>query len=196
MKPKSAYTYLPAVAVFLLCTFATVHLAFAQDPGMPGGQTASSQSDSAHLNQLFASAKTEAAMLQRDSEELVTFQRQAISWQTHAQQLESMRAHVNQIGQLEQQMRDARQSGSAWQQEAVDRVNPLLKELADNLGNTITHANQHVNQLRLPAFRDLVDSNAALATDLNQMIAASVDYGQRKLAFEAAQDRFIQQGDR
>ncbi len=186
MKPKLSSLLAAAAAAAL--TLAGAHVAVAQTP--------TAKTDSAQINQLLSEAKTEAAMLQKDSEELVTFQRQNISWQSHSEQLESMRQHANAIGKLETQLRDARATGSDWQQEAIDRVNPPLRELADNLTATIKYATDNQTRLRLPEFGELVQANSEMSGDLYQIIAVSVDYGQKKSAFEAAENKFIEQGDR
>jgi hypothetical protein len=151
-------------------------------------QQASTQ-DSLQIAELFKQARVESAQLQRDSEELVRFHKTLLSWESHAQQVQAIKEHVNKVGELEQQLRDARESGSAWQQEAIDRINPLLKELADNLTSTINHLNEHKSALFASPYPEYVKANAELAVKLHTMISDFVDYGQTKQAFQELQNR-------
>jgi hypothetical protein len=145
--------------------------------------------DSEQIAELFQQAKESSAQLTRDSEELVTFQKSRLSWESHAQQVDAIKEHVNNIGKLEEKLRNARESGSAWQQEAIDRVNPLLKEIADNLENTIEHLNNNRSALFAPPYPEYVQTNADLATELHSMIADFVDYGKSKQKFQELQQK-------
>jgi uncharacterized membrane-anchored protein YjiN (DUF445 family) len=145
--------------------------------------------DSEQIAELFEQARAEAAQLETDSHELVTYQRSRLGWKSHAEQVEKIKEHVNKTGELEQQLREARESGSAWQQEAIDRINPTLKELADNLESTIDHMNANRRALWTPTFHEYVKANAELAAELHAMIADFVDYGQTKQAFQKLQTR-------
>ncbi len=144
--------------------------------------------DSEQITELFQKAKAETAQLQRDSHDLIAYHRSPLSWQSHAFQLGQIKEHVNEVGELEQQLRDARESGSPWQQEAIDRINPLLQELADNLTSTINHLNEHRNGLFASPYPEYVRANADLADKLHALISDSVDYGKTKQAFQKLQE--------
>jgi hypothetical protein len=51
-------------------------------------------------------------------------------------------------------LRDARGAGSAWQQTAIKRIEPLLKELAANTEITIKYLNENQNKVHFKEFRD------------------------------------------
>lgn len=145
--------------------------------------------DSEQVAELFQQAKQSSAQLATDSEELVTFQKSHVNWESHANQLNTIKEHVNKIGKLEQELRDARESGSPWQQEAIDRVNPLLQELASNLETTINHLNNNRSALFAPPYPDYVQTNSDLATELHSMISDFVDYGKTKQKFQELQQK-------
>ena len=145
--------------------------------------------DSGQIQELLQKAKVESALLELDSHHLVAFQRSRLSWESHAGQLELIKEHVNKVGELEEQLRDARDSGTSWQQEAIDRVNPLLKELADNLETTINHLNDHKSALFASPYPQYVTTNAELATELHEMISEFVEYGKTKQTFQELQQR-------
>ena len=54
-----------------------------------------------------------------------------------------MRLHINDLGKVAKELEDARPEGSPWQQVAIDRIDPLLREMADQLTSTINHLNAH-----------------------------------------------------
>jgi hypothetical protein len=86
-------------------------------------------------------------------------------------------------------LRDARESGSPWQQEAIDRVNPLLQELANNLEATIDHLNNNKSALFAAPYPEYVQTNADLAAELHFMISDFVDYGKTKQKFQNLQQK-------
>jgi hypothetical protein len=145
--------------------------------------------DSAQVQELLKKTEAEAALLDLDSRHLVAFQRSRLSWESHATQLELIKEHVNKVGKLEEQLRDARESGCPWQQEAIDRVNPLLRELAGNLEGTISHLNRHQSALFASPYPEYVTTNAELVTELHEMISDFVDYGKTKQTFQQLQQR-------
>ncbi len=175
---------LTAVAIFL-----TAVTTLALQEATPQEE---SVQDSKQVAELFQKAKAEAAQIRRDSHDLIAYHRSRLSWQSHAVQLGQIKEHVNEVGELEQQLRDARESGSPWQQEAIDRINPLLQELADNLTSTINHLNEHRNGLFASPYPEYVRANADLADKLDAMIADFVDYGKTKEAFQELQNRLDQ----
>jgi len=50
----------------------------------------------------------------------------------HADQIGVIKAHVNDSGKILAQLHDARAGASHWQQDAIDRITPLLQEIASN----------------------------------------------------------------
>lgn len=150
---------------------------------------AADQQDSEQITGLFQQIKESSAQLATDSDTLVTFVRSGTSWESHAQALNQIKEHVNQVGKLEQELRDARESGSAWQQEAIGRVNPLLHELANNLETTINHLNESKSALATGPYREYVQTNADLAGELHSMISNFVSYGKTKKKFQDLQNK-------
>jgi DNA repair exonuclease SbcCD ATPase subunit len=147
--------------------------------------------DSYKVSQLLSQAKTQAYQLKEDASALQSFVGSAteLQAQSHAVVLNQIKDHVNTVGrqlaQLEQNSTDA----SPWQKTAIERIRPLLQELASNTTNVINRLNQHPNQLRTGAYKDYVEANADLAAQLSEMIADFVDYGKTKNRFERLGDK-------
>lgn len=140
--------------------------------------------DSAEITKLLADAKAEAMELKNDSADLETFVRSRLSWESHAVKIEMIKQHVNTTGKLLAKLKDAEASGSPWQQTAVQRIEPLLKELAANTETTINYLNHNRSKIHFPEYRDYVKANYELSTDLEALIRDFVNYGDAKEKFE------------
>ena len=141
--------------------------------------------DSAEITKLLADAKAEAVALKADATNMESFTRSASNWETYSSSLDMIKGHVNDTGRLLTKLKDAEAAGSPWQQTAIKRIEPLLKEMADNTTTTIKHLSDNKNKVHLPEFKDYVKANYELATDLEALIRDFVDYGNAKEKFES-----------
>jgi hypothetical protein len=151
---------------------------------IPAALKAADAPDSADVTKLLADTKVVAVQLKTDSGKMESFTRSKLSWQSYAAQLEAVKAHINNAGQLLGKLKGAESTGSQWQQSTIKRVESVLQEMADNLTATINHLNDNQSKVHLPEFTDYVKSNYVLATDLEALLRASVDYGTDKAKFE------------
>jgi len=150
----------------------------------PGTIKATGTGDSAEISKLLADAKAEAMELKSDSEDLNTFVTSKLTWESHARKIEMVKEHINNTGKLLAKLKDAEASGSAWQRTAIQRIEPMLKELAANTETTINYLNENRSKIHFPEFRDYVKANYELATDLEALIRDFVNYGEAKGKFE------------
>ena len=147
--------------------------------------TALRAADSPEITKLLTDAKAEAVELKADSDDMESFTRSTMTWRGYGSQLEMIKGHVNNAGKLLAKLKDAEATGSAWQQTAIKRIQPLLQELADNTTATINHLNDNQSKVHMPAFTDYVKANAELATDLEALIRDFVNYGSAKEKFKS-----------
>lgn len=136
--------------------------------------------DSEDVNQLLADAKSEAVELKVDSEHMNSFTNSNVSWQTYADKIELIKTHVNNTGKVLAKLRDAESAGAPWQQTAIQRIEPLLRELADNTGTTIRYLSENQTKVHFTEFRDYVKANYELSTNLEALISDYVAYGEHK----------------
>src|SRR6202167_1519420 len=116
------------------------------------------------VTKLLADARDKAAELSRDVDEMEALIRTDVSWQTHAEMLESVKEHVNQLGRIAAQLEQKRDSTSQWQQQAVDRMLPVLKELAANTTVAINHLNENKTRpLQISSYPQYLKENAESA---------------------------------
>ena len=95
--------------------------------------------ENAEVSRLLSDAREKAAVLSRDADEMEALTRSDVSWQTHAAMLDTMKEDVNDLAKSVEKLNAARDSASSWQRQAIDRMMPLMKELASNTTAAINH---------------------------------------------------------
>ena len=140
--------------------------------------------ESQEINKLLADAKSEAVLLTSDADSLQSFTRSPLSWQSYSNELTSMKTHINAAGKLLTQLKNAEAGGEPWQQEAIRRIEPLLREMADNTTTTIKYLDANKNKVHMQEFKDLVESNLDIAKNLEGLIRDFVNFGNAKGRYE------------
>jgi hypothetical protein len=142
------------------------------------------QPDSKEVSALLEQAKTQAAQLKNDATDMESFTRAAVSWESHADKIMAIRADVNNIGETMAKLNAAANEASPWQKTAIDRVNPLVKELADNTTSIIDHLSKEQGRLiNNQEHKDYLKANEELASDMSAMISDFVNYGDTRAKY-------------
>lgn len=136
--------------------------------------------DSEQVSGYLAKAKTQAIQLQKDAEEMNSFVWRSRSWQGDADKLNLIKGHVNQIGKLLTEMNDVRGTASPWQQDAMDRVTPMVRELAGNVEAQIKFLTKHEDRLLAPTYIDYAAANVDTSTEVATMLSDFVAYHEAK----------------
>lgn len=157
-----------------------IALAFAMAP-VCGAQASK---DSKEASRLLSDVKSEAVQLRHDADELKAFTHSTLTWQSHSAKVDQIKEHVNNAGELVSKLDNARDEASPWQQQAIDRITPMLKELAANTTATIEHLNQRPQLLHTGPYADYVAANYEVASSLAELISDYVDYGKSKARSE------------
>ena len=132
------------------------------------------------VERLLQEARDQAVQLSKDADELEALTRSDVSWQSHAAMLDEMKEHVNAMGRLVPKLVESRDSASPWQQQAIDRMVPLLKELATNTSAAIQHISQNKLRPTSGSYPEYLRENSETAHQLSDMISSSVRYGQTR----------------
>lgn len=148
-----------------------------------------SHAAAADVDQLLQQASAQASQLRRDSATLESFTRSNVSWRSHAAQVNTIRTHINQLGQTLSQLEAARDSAGKPQQEAIDRIRPVLEELASNTTAIIDQLNQNPRRLTDPTYREFLRANDDLAANLNQQTSDIVAFSRAERRFQEAKAR-------
>jgi len=141
--------------------------------------------DNKEVSQLLEDIKGQAADLQRDSDELESFTRSDMSWQSHAEELDRIKERINAIGKTISELQNLRSSASPWQREAIDRIMPVAKKLASNTTAAIEHLNKNPLRINEPQYQQYLKSNAEAASNLAALVKDFVEYGKTRTTLEA-----------
>ena len=143
---KRAIRYmLSAVALVLFLPVCPVH----------GAQP----SDVTTIPKLLDQVRQHAAQANRDGAILESYTYSPIDFRMYAQTLTNLKAHVQNMFRGYYQLQQMRDRGTPAQQEAIDRLDPLLREVATSLTNTIQELNAEQGRVNMPGFRARVHSN-------------------------------------
>lgn len=145
--------------------------------------------DSADVNKLLADINDEAIQFQSDAQKISSFSRSSISSQTYATNLDRIRQHINEAGKTLADLNAQRENGSAWQQVAIDRINPLFRELTADTETLIGNFNKNAARIHTREFQDYVQAEADVAGDLTQVIGDFIAYGDAKTKMEQLADK-------
>jgi hypothetical protein len=132
--------------------------------------------ESDQLTQLLGEARAEAAQLARDADQTESLIRNNVSWQTHAEMLDGVKEHVNNLARIIDKLTATRSSGSELQEQAVDRILPLLKELAANTTAAINYLNQNKTRPIGEPYTQYLKDNADTAHQLASTVSSLFEY--------------------
>jgi len=132
--------------------------------------------DSQQLTEVLGEARDEAAELAKDADETESLTRSDVSWQTHAEMLDHVKDHVNHMARIINKLTDTRTSGSELQEQAVDRILPLLKELAANTTAAINYLNQNKTRPISASYTQYLHANAQTAHQLADTVVSLFEY--------------------
>lgn len=147
------------------------------------------KADSEKISGLLTEAKTYAVQAEDDSATLESFTRSNLEFRSHAVKLEQIKANVNNLGKVAKEMNDMSSEGSAWQQDAIRQIDPLLRSMADHLTATIEHLNANQSKVHMPPYRDYVHANYEFASRTAEMIRDFVDYDKAKARADALEQK-------
>ena len=137
--------------------------------------------ESQQLTQLLSDADDEARELASDAEETQTLILNDTNWVTHALMLARVKAHVDNMALIIEKLNKTQKSGSELQEQAVEQMLPLVKELSDNTTAAINYLNQNKARPVSDSYTQYLDKNAETARELSSIITSLLEY-QRSMA--------------
>jgi hypothetical protein len=153
------------------------------------GAASSSIGDSEEISALLSNARFEAIELRDDSDKMLSFSRSVLPSQNFAGKLTDVKDHVNKAGKLLAKLDQARGTGSSWQQQAIDHITPVLKELAANTEATINHFNDNRMLVHSKELVEYCSVNYELAKELAALVEDFIDYGESQAKFAELQKK-------
>ena len=126
---------------------------------MPATLAAAQAPDSTSIAKLLQQAKVHAALANEDASFLDAHDQSNLDPQMNSQYLRQVREHASDLLQDYYQLQKVRDQGTAQQREAIDRLDPLLREMATSLTNTLQAFNEHPARSNMPYFRDRIHAD-------------------------------------
>jgi hypothetical protein len=149
----------------------------------PAGVVAQND-ENPQVARLLADARDKAGELSKDADELESLTRSNASWESHATMLNLIKDDVNEMGRIAEQLEASRDSASTWQKQAIDRMLPVLRELASNTTAAMNHLNQDHLHLTTGSYPEYLKENAETSHELADMISSFLKYGQTRAKLE------------
>jgi hypothetical protein len=141
------------------------------------------------VTRLLSNARDKAAVLSKDADELEALTRSNVSWQSHAAMLDKVKDDVNDLARIIEQLNAARDSASPWQQQAIDRMIPLMKELASNTTAAINHLRENQIRPTSGSYTEYLKENSETARKLSDLISSVVEYGQARAKLDKLEQK-------
>jgi Na+/phosphate symporter len=135
-----------------------------------------SKGENQQLQQLLADANNEAFELARDATDTQLLIRTDENWVDHALMLEKVKGHVDNLALIIEKLSKAQKSGSDLQEQAVEQMLPLVKQLSANTTAAINYLKQSKTRPTSETYTRYLEKNAETAHQLSSMISSLIDY--------------------
>jgi len=150
----------------------------------PAVVVAQNNDENPEVARLLAGARDEAAQLAKDADDMESLTRSDVSWQSHAAMLDVIKDHVNEMGRIAAKLEASRDQASPWQKQAIDRMLPLLRDIANNTTAAINHLNQNRLRPTTGSYPEYLKENAETAHELADTISSFEKYGKTRAKLE------------
>src|SRR3984957_21319361 len=98
------------------------------------------------------------------------------NWVTHVLMLATIKGHVDNMALIIEKLSKAQKSGSELQEQAVEQMLPLVKELSANTTAAINYLKQSKARPISDTYTRYLEKNAETAHQLSSMISSLIDY--------------------
>jgi len=149
----------------------------------------STAQENPEVTRLLAQARDQAAVLSRDADDMEALTRSKVSWESHALTLARIKDDVNGLAKITEKLVAQRDSASPWQRQAIDRMLPLMRDLATNTTAAINHLNQNRTMPTTPDYVEYLKENDETAHQLADTISNFVQYGQTRAKMEQLEQK-------
>src|SRR5512146_1361139 len=127
---------------------------------VPAGVAFAAQTpDSASISKLFQQARQHASLANDDISVLDSSRFSSYAPEMHALYLQKVKEHAADLFRVYYQLQMLRDKGTPQQREAIDRLQPLLKEMATSLTNTLQTFNGHQSPVHMLPYRNRIHSD-------------------------------------
>ena len=134
----------------------------------------------AGIEDLLYQAREEAVGLDTDAQDLEALLHSDVTWEGHADELVRVGDHVNRLAAIVEKLQSDRVDAAPWQQASIDRVLPMLREIADNTNKAIEYLGRNKSRPLTGDYATWLRANAESARELADLINDTIKYGETK----------------
>ena len=131
----------------------------------------------ATIDDMLATLESKAIEARRDAAVLESKRRnQQLSWQTHADKLNVMKNHINEMGTMHAQLEQMKPKATLFQEKAIDAARPHLENMADRVEKGIAWLNEDRRSISKPEYKDNLHGIWNDADQLYRNVDTIIDY--------------------
>jgi len=131
--------------------------------------------DAASVSEVLQEVKAHAADANYDAEILDSYVRSRISWKSYSERLNEIRRHANDLFHDYSRMQKMADSATPQQREAINHLEPIVREMADSLVKTIESLNDNQRVVNMPEFSTRIHSDYVIINRVYQELCKCVD---------------------
>jgi hypothetical protein len=136
------------------------------------------------VSKLLTEARTESSQISVDWK---SYTRQSnLNWTSDAAETARMKEDVGAASKTIAGLKDSRTQASPSQLATIERILPVLEEIAENSANAVQFLNKSQSRLSGKDYKAYLDSNADTSTRLANLVAQLVDFANSRDKFEIA----------
>jgi uncharacterized protein YaaR (DUF327 family) len=158
----------------------------------PGMECQVAQNASEEAKNLLEQVQHLSGKLKKDAATLESYKRQTqFTWQTHANQLNLAREHINQIGDRLDRLQKLQPEVAPWQQ-AIEQIVPVAAQVAAHTEAAINHLSDNRTYLFAPVYREHLTSIANRSAELKNSVDLFVEFSHTSDKLAATQQKLDQ----
>jgi hypothetical protein len=127
-------------------------------------------------NAIFQNVEEDARKAMDHAANLQSYEDSNLDWVTYGEQLNRVRAEVNDMGDLLCRLETIRPAVAPWQQKTIDSIASSVRLMADNAQDAIVFGNSHSRELWVPTFQAYVNNLYSEAESLTHSTGTAVEY--------------------
>jgi len=134
----------------------------------------------AELSRLLKQAQVTAGQLASSTDQLNSYSRSNLTWQTHAEKVDEVKSQVNTLGRNLTEMEALQADAAPWQDDAIRSIRPLLEQIADSTESVILYIRENPRLINFAEYEDMLADKHELASELATLTKDYVKYGESK----------------
>lgn len=136
------------------------------------------------VSKLLADARARSSQLSADWK---TYTKQPnLNWTSDGAEITHLKEDVSAASKTVSDLRDARNQASPSEAAAIDRIEPVMEEIAENTANAIKFLSGNQSRISGKEYKEYIDASTDTSARLAGLISQIVEYSNHKIKFDAA----------